>query len=50
MDKKYYATRTSMLNLYAKCMNQRITFYGDKKAVRKSNGRLLPLKDDSIEC
>ena len=40
MDKKFYATNTSMLNLYAKCLYQKVSVPEGKKYVRAAHGKI----------
>jgi len=49
-DKKFYATNTSMLNLYAKCLYQKVQVFEDKKFVRLSHGRKVPTMEDGVIC
>jgi hypothetical protein len=49
-DKKFYATNTSMLNLYAKCLYQKVKMPEGKKSVRLPNGRSAPMMADDVIC
>jgi len=49
-DKQFYATNTSMLNLYAKCLYQKVQSFEGKKHVRIANGRKIPTMADGVIC
>ena len=50
MDKKFYDTNSSMLNLYAKCLYQRVPgVEKGQKHVRWVHGK-VPLTDDGLSC
>jgi len=50
MDKKFYDTKTSMLNLYAKCLFQKVEgASSDKDYVRWVHGK-LPMMEDNVIC
>ena len=49
-DKKFYATNTSMLNLYAKCLYQKVDVAEGTKFVRLPHGRRTPLMADNVIC
>lgn len=50
MDKKFYNTNTSMLNLYAKCLYQKVEgVSSDKNYVRWVNGK-IPMMADNVIC
>lgn len=50
-DKKFYATNTSMLNLYAKCLYQKVSETQEgKDFVRLPHGRLAPTMADDVIC
>lgn len=50
MDKKFYSTNTSMLNLYAKCLYQKVQgVSSDKNYVRWVNGK-IPMMADNVIC
>ena len=56
MDKKFYSTNTSMLNLYAKCLYQKVSDAGltvgqtpsGQKYVRLPHGKVPMMADDVI--
>lgn len=49
MDKKFYATNTSMLNLYAKCLYQKVENAGDRTTIRMPHGK-IPMMADGVIC
>ena len=49
MDKKFYRTNTSMLNLYAKCLYQKVSNPEGKKHFRLPHGK-VPLGEDNVIC
>jgi carboxypeptidase C (cathepsin A) len=48
-DKKFYATNTSMLNLYAKCLYQKVDVAPGTEYVRLPHGK-VPLMADNVIC
>jgi carboxypeptidase C (cathepsin A) len=49
-DKKFYATSTSMLNLYAKCLFQKVEVPEGVKHMRLPHGRRVKVMDDDVIC
>lgn len=49
MDKKFYNTNTSMLNLYAKCLYQKVENTNNKDYVRWVHGK-VPMMEDNVIC
>ena len=49
MDAKFYATNTSMLNLYAKCLYQKVGIYEGRKHARLPHGK-VPMMEDGVIC
>lgn len=49
-DAKFYATNTSMLNLYAKCLYQKVPGVSNGKHFRLPHGVSSPNLGDSIIC
>lgn len=49
-DKQFYATNTSMLNIYAKCLFQKVTVAPGTTHVRLPNGRKTSLMADDVIC
>lgn len=48
MDKKFYDTNTSMLNLYAKCLFQKVDNVDNKEYVRLPHGKAKLIGDNLI--
>ena len=49
MDAKFYHTNTSMLNLYAKCLYQKVDNPEGKKHIRLPHGK-VPLMESELIC
>ena len=49
MDAKFYQTNTSMLNLYAKCLYQKINNFQGKKHIRLPHGK-VPMMEPGVIC
>jgi carboxypeptidase C (cathepsin A) len=49
MDAKFYNTNSSMLNLYAKCLYQKVSNPEGKKHIRLPHGK-VPLNEDNVIC
>lgn len=49
MDAKFYRTNTSMLNLYAKCLYQKVEVAEGQKFMRVAHGK-VPIMEDNVIC